>query len=217
LESTPDKPTTTPVSAPELEPASFLTKPNVEKTHNLVVVPPLETTVSTKTESRTIARRLISDNDPALNYLDSIPTSLPFDEVDTQRAGVVGRLTAAVIDLLVCSLLFSPFVAMVQLTDGDWQRLRTIVLATAISSAIIFLYMTFTTALTGRTLGMCLLSLRTIDKRTGLIPTGSQSVGRAFIYTATLAAAGLPILYALFSREGYTLHDRLTGTRVVRS
>ena len=217
LESTPDKPTTTPASAPELEPANVLTKPSAEKTHNLVVVPPLETTVSAKTESPTVTRRLISDNDPALNYLDSVPTSLRFDEPDTRRAGVMGRLTAAVIDLLLCGLLFSPFIALVQLTNGDWQRLRTIVLATAISSAIVFLYMTFTTALTGHTLGMRLLSLRTIDKRTGLIPTGGQSVGRAFIYTATLAAAGLPILYVLFSREGYTLHDRLTGTVVVRA
>jgi uncharacterized RDD family membrane protein YckC len=217
LESTPDKPTTTPVSAPDLEPASVLPKPNAEKTRNLVVVPPLETAISKKPESRTAARRLISDNDPALNYLDSIPTTLLFDELDTQRAGVVGRLTAAVVDLLVCALLFSPFVAVVQLTNGDWLRVRTIVLATAVSSAIVFLYVTFTTALTGRTLGMRLLSLRTIDKRTGLIPTGSQSVGRAFIYTATLAAAGLPIIYAVFSREGYTLHDRLTGTVVVRA
>lgn len=70
--------------------------------------------------------------------------------------------------------------------------------------------------MTGRTWAMRMFAMRVIDIRTGLIPTGSQSAGRAFFYLVSLAVAGLGILYALISREGETMHDRLTRTAVVK-
>ena len=78
-----------------------------------------------------------------------------------------------------------------------------------------FIYFTVTTALTGRTWAMRMLSLRIIDKKTGLIPTGGQSAGRAFLYLASLATAGLGILFALISRDGNTAHDQFSGTSVI--
>jgi uncharacterized RDD family membrane protein YckC len=82
---------------------------------------------------------------------------------------------------------------------------------------VVFIYLTLTIALTGRTLAMRLFSLRVIDKKTGLIPTGRQSVGRAMLYLISLALAGFGILVALLSREGYTTHDRLTRTAVIKT
>ena len=78
-----------------------------------------------------------------------------------------------------------------------------------------FVYLTLMTALTGRTWAMRLLSLKVIDTKTKLIPTGGQSIGRSFIYLISLATV-LGVLSALFSREGYTAHDRITRTAVVR-
>jgi uncharacterized RDD family membrane protein YckC len=83
--------------------------------------------------------------------------------------------------------------------------------------AVTFLYLTLTIALTGRTLAMRLLSLRVIDIKTGLIPTGRQSVGRSVLYLASLAFAGIGVLVALLSREGYATHDRLTRTAVIKT
>ncbi len=77
-----------------------------------------------------------------------------------------------------------------------------------------FIYLTLTTALTGRTWGMRMLSLKVIDRKTGLIPTGGQSIGRSFVYLLSLATV-LAILTPLFSREGYGMHDRFTRTAVV--
>jgi uncharacterized RDD family membrane protein YckC len=79
-----------------------------------------------------------------------------------------------------------------------------------------FLYLTLMTALTGRTWAMRLLSLRVIDTKTGLIPTGRQSIGRSFFYLLSLATV-IGIVFALVSREGYTVHDRFTRTAVVTS
>ena len=57
---------------------------------------------------------------------------------------------------------------------------------------------------------MRLLSLR-IDTKTGLIPTGGQSIGRSIFYLISLATV-VGVLFALLSREGYTVHDRFTRT-----
>jgi uncharacterized RDD family membrane protein YckC len=122
-----------------------------------------------------------------------------------------------VIDLAVCTFLFSPFAAMLELIDGEWLKASVAFPALAFAGLIIFLYLTFATALAGRTLGMRVLSLRTVDRKTGLIPTGTQSIGRALVFLASLLALGLPILYALIHRDGQTPHDHLSGTVVVRA
>ena len=217
LESSPDEPSA--ISADTLDLKPLPSEPKAlspEKTHNLVVVSP-PAPPPPKIEPKVIARRLISDNDPVLNYLDAIPTTLRVDEIHQKQAGVFSRLVSAFIDLLVVAVLFSPFMIVVELTNGDWHKLQTAVFAAVVASFVLFLYLTFATALTGRTLGMRALSLRTVDRRTGLIPTGAQSSGRALIYVASLLALGLPVLYTLLNREGYTAHDRLTRTMVIRA
>ncbi len=78
-----------------------------------------------------------------------------------------------------------------------------------------FLYFTISTALTGRTFGMRLFSLRIVDARTGLIPTGKQSAGRALVYLGTILTLGLASLYVLIDRDKQTAHDRLTRTTVI--
>ncbi|MDQ2975001.1 MAG: RDD family protein, partial [Acidobacteriota bacterium] len=79
-----------------------------------------------------------------------------------------------------------------------------------------FLYHTISTALTGRTLGMKPFSLRVVDARTGLIPTGKQSAGRSLVYILSLASAGIALLYTFFDSERHTAHDRFTRTAVIR-
>ncbi|HEY6119419.1 MAG TPA: RDD family protein [Pyrinomonadaceae bacterium] len=215
LESSPEEQTANPAvtldfEQPELEP------PQPEKTHNLVVVPPPTTTVEKKREPRLIAKRLISDNDPSLNYLDAVPTTFsPQDALD-RRAGVTRRVCSALVDLVVCATLLSPFAAAVELSNGDWHKPQTVTFAFVTGTIIAFLYFTMATAFTGRTFGMRMLSLRTIDRRTGLIPTGAQSAKRSVMYIASLFALGTPVIYALLNREGYTAHDRVSHTIVVR-
>jgi uncharacterized RDD family membrane protein YckC len=83
-------------------------------------------------------------------------------------------------------------------------------------SSQVFIYLTVSTALTGKTLGMRILSLRVIDARTGLIPTGTQAASRAIVYILSLATAGVGFLMALARGEGKTVHDRFSRTAVVR-
>jgi len=212
-------------------------KAPAEKAHNLVIVPPpaeplklslaLDDEIEAQPEPapegepdpgpRTAPKRLISDNDPALNYLNAIPTTVRLEEIPNRRASIAARFTAATIDLVVSALLFSPIAAAIELTNGNWQQPRTITFAVATAAVVTFLYTMVATALAGRTLGMVLLSLRVVDKRTGLIPTGAQSTWRAIIYLLSLAALPLALLYPVLNREGHAFHDKLTGTVVIRA
>jgi uncharacterized RDD family membrane protein YckC len=196
---------------------SFEEPPKVERNHKLIAVPVNEVPV-TKTEPPRIAKRLIVDdpNDPALNYLDSIDRSLRVDEISNQRASAFRRLVCSLFDLLTCAVLVSPITLAFYWTGVELTAPGPLGVVAGSAILLTFLYFTLSIALTGRTWAMKLFSLRVIDLRTGLIPTGSQSAGRAFFYLISLAIAGMGVLYALVSREGDAMHDRFTRTAVIK-
>jgi uncharacterized RDD family membrane protein YckC len=197
--------------------------PATEKPHlapHLAVVPPLSTEPSepvvavAKPEPVLPPKRLIAENDPALNYLDSIRRSVRVDDVSTQSASAFRRVVSALLDLIFCALLTAPIAGALYLAGGSVHDVRAIAVLSGCLVVMTFLYLTLATALTGRTWGMRMLSLRVIDTKTGLIPTGGQSIGRSICYLLSLPT-GVGILFALVSREGYTAHDRFTRTAVV--
>jgi uncharacterized RDD family membrane protein YckC len=187
-----------------------------EKTHHLAVVPsePVLVKVDVKVEPKKTPKRLIKENDPALNYLDSISRTLRVDDMAAKSASAFRRATCAVLDLVFCALLSSPIALAIKLTGNSLQDTRAIAVVAGSAIVVTFLYLTLMTALTGRTWAMRLLSLRVIDTKTGLIPTGGQSVGRSIFYLFSLVT-GVGILLALLNSEGYTAHDRFTRTAVI--
>src|SRR5687768_1416733 len=197
-------------------PAADPPPPAVEKSHLAIVPAPLSEPIVVKSEPSAPPTRLIRDdpNDPALNYLDSICRNVHVDDLANRSASAFRRAVSAVIDLIFCAVLTSPIAGAFYLSGSSFQDTRALTVLVAASVVVTFLYLTLATALTGRTLGMRLLSLRVIDTKTGLIPTGGQSVGRSFFYLLSLPTV-VGILFALISREGYTAHDRFTRTAVV--
>lgn len=185
----------------------------VEKPH-LAVVPPVIEPAVIKSEPVQPPKRLIVENDPALNYLDSICRNVRVDDLSSESASVFRRVVSAVLDLVFCALLTAPIAGAIYLTGQNLQDSRAIIVLAGALVVVMFLYFTLTTALTGRTWAMRAMSLRVIDTKTGLIPTGGQSIGRSFFYILSLATV-VGIFFALVSREGYTAHDRFTRTAVV--
>lgn len=162
--------------------------------------------------------RLISDDDVALSYLETC-LSVPPLEGDTRHdvPSVARRTVAGIFDLLLIAVMVAPAGAAIYYSGGDWQDLRTIELMSGIAAITMFAYLTISVALTGRTLAMRLFSLRAIDLRTGLIPTGGQAIKRAITQVISLAFFGLGLLYVLIDPDRRTVHDRISHTIVVRS
>ena len=206
-------------NASELEPSQDPeATPPIEKSHNLTVVPPIEETATeTHPSIQPPPRRLIAENDPSLNYLDSISRTVRVDEINSRRPSAFRRLICGLFDLLICASLTAPIAFAMRATGTDLKDPRAIEVLAGSLVVVTFMYLTLTIALTGRTLAMRALSLRVIDIKTGLIPTGRQSVGRSVVYLISLALAGIGVLVALINREGYTTHDRLTRTAVIKT
>jgi uncharacterized RDD family membrane protein YckC len=188
-----------------------------EKVPHLAVVPVVEKPViEQKDWLRPPPKRVIRDdpNDPALNYLDAVAKNLRVDELEQRSASAFRRVVCALLDLIFCALLSAPIAGAMYLTGSNFQDTRVIGVLAGSVIVVTFLYLTLMTALTGRTWAMRLLSLRVIDTKTGLIPTGGQAIGRSFFYLFSLATL-VGIFFALISREGYTAHDRFTRTAVI--
>jgi uncharacterized RDD family membrane protein YckC len=185
----------------------------VEKAHHLAVVTVSEPVVP-KVDPPKSPKRLIIDDDPALNYLDSISKTICVDDLNRRSASAFRRLVCALLDLIFCVVLSSPIAGAMYLTGSNLRDQKVIAVLAGSVVVVTFIYLTLMTALTGRTWAMRLLSLRVIDTKTGLIPTGGQSIGRSFFYLISLATV-VGLFFALISREGYTVHDRFTRTAVV--
>src|SRR6185369_99064 len=206
-------------STPQLafeEPEILQAEPEVtvEKAHHLSVVHVIEPVAPPVEIPKAPAKRLIKDDDPSLNYLDSISGSFCVEDLTRQSASAFRRLVGAVLDLIFCGILTAPIAGAIYFTGNNLQDPRAIGVVAGSLVVVTFIYLTLMTALTGRTWAMRLLSLRVIDTKTGLIPTGGQSIGRSIFYLLSLAT-GVGILFILLSREGYTVHDRFTRTAVI--
>ncbi|MBC7910222.1 MAG: RDD family protein [Pyrinomonadaceae bacterium] len=203
-------------SLPLTEKAVPERQPETAREHTLTVVPakPIEkaATVITKTVAPRIITEPLNEFTLDARSFEAIAAGEFYDD----RAPVLTRMAAGLIDMLVIAFASSPFAAIIELTNGNWADERVLASMGGIFVLIMFLYLTTSTALAGRTWGMSLVSLRAVDVDTGLHPTTKQSVTRAVAYMLSLATLGLGILYALFDAEGRTAHDHLSGTAVVR-
>jgi len=209
-------------AAPAFEPIA-----EIEGEPEVSVAPPLETkpklTVVAPAKPKAEARerkpvRVISDSvdDVALSYLETC-LAVPAIVADTRNesAGFGRRIIAGTFDLLLVALMAAPAAAAIEFSDGNWSDPRVIGLMSGVTVVAMFAYFTITIALTGKTLAMRILSLRTIDTRTGLIPTGGQAMKRAFGYIFALGLV-LGLLYALIDPDGRTIYDRFSKTIVIR-
>jgi uncharacterized RDD family membrane protein YckC len=226
-------------TAPAFEPVQdIIAEPEVsnpepvETKPKLTVVAPLQSRLVDQPEPETVVRaepkaavtdrkpiRVISDSvdDVALSYLETC-LSVPAHVADgvKESAGFGRRFIAGSFDLFLVALMAAPVAAAIEFSGGDWSDPRVIGLMTGLTVVTMFAYLTISIALTGRTLAMRIFSLRTIDIRTGLIPTGGQSIKRAIGYIFGLAVLGLGVLYGLVDPDGRTIYDRFSKTIVIR-
>jgi uncharacterized RDD family membrane protein YckC len=206
-----------PPQVAEASPQPKLSEPARE--HQLAVVPalpaPKVTAPASKPQPKRVAAEVATTAPPTASEAETSEEA-PVEEFYDDHAPVLKRIAGSLIDLAVVGFASSPFAAIIELTNGNWADWRVIASMSGIFLVVMFLYLTASTALAGRTWGMSLSSLRAVDANTGLPPTTKQAVGRAILYVVSLLTLGLGLLYALFDAEGRAVHDHLSGTAVVR-
>ena len=81
--------------------------------------------------------------------------------------------------------------------------------------ATYFVYSLFFLGTIGQTVGMMMTDLRVVDgqKKRPLI---RQILGRLSSFIPSLLVFGVGLIWGIFDRESRCLHDRLSGTHVVR-
>jgi uncharacterized RDD family membrane protein YckC len=213
------KPKLTIVAAPvEPEPVELEGNPVELAANDVLLITPIVATEKLAEKPKRVKVISSSVEDAALSYLETC-LSVPAHSADTRtdRPGLTRRAFVGLIDLLLITLMVSPAVAALQAAAVDWSNPRIAGLMAGITAATMFTYLTISIALTGRTLAMRLLRVRTIDERTGLIPTGGQSIKRALGYIFSLAVFGLGFAFAFIDRDNRALHDRFSKTIVIRN
>lgn len=186
------------------------------------IAAPAHTSESTHTSEPPASkapRRVVSGvvDDALLARLDSKHTPIAtIEDWHGARASLSARATGAVLDLVIVAFISSPFAAVIELTNSNWSSGVVKAALCSIFVVVMFLYLTASFALAGRTMGMSFVSLRVANAGTGSCPTTKQAVRRTLAYMLSLAPFGLGALYALFDAETRALHDYLSRTVVVR-
>ena len=147
-----------------------------------------------------------------------ITTEKKVIEVETNEdyAPFALRFNSGVFDLLVCSfasmILLSPFM----LLGGNWFTVTGGFAFIATCSIVMFIYMTTTIGLFGKTFGMHLFSLEMIDYEDDEYPTFHQAAVSSSIYLLSVAFAGLGFVSAFFDEDKRAVHDLVSGTLIVK-
>jgi uncharacterized RDD family membrane protein YckC len=127
------------------------------------------------------------------------------------------RVASWAVDALLAGSVAWLLVAGGALAVGARPAAEVVLVPVALLAALVhFAHASLGVALAGRTLGKWMLGLEVVGTDGGF-PSPGRAALRAGLSLVSAGAAGLGLLLALVDRQGRGLHDRLTGTAVVRS
>ncbi len=168
----------------------------------------LETTPSPKTTDDTpdnverVEENTTIENEANEEFEDFAPFSMRFN------SGLFDFIIGSFITLF----LLSPFM----LLGGSWFSLGGVFGFLATFSIVMFIYMTTTIGLFGRTFGMHLFSLELIDIDGEEYPTFHQAAVSSSIFLLSTAFGGAGFLTVFADEDSRAIHDLVSGTIVVR-
>lgn len=153
------------------------------------------------------------------------------EEVHAEPGSALAQLGAWLVDAIVLSALFALYLFAAQAIAGkippsnqtglDWIIDRAVawrvvlMLGAALLAVLSFVYSSLFHALGGRTLGKRIFGLTLVDS-TGRPPALARSAVRSLLAFASAGLLLMGFVLLLFDRKGQSLHDKLTGTFVVR-
>ena len=132
-----------------------------------------------------------------------------------ETPGLAPRLASALYDLLLVAAVVLvatfPFLAFVGDATSGWRRHLLQAWVLGVSGAYFVWFWTHG----GRTLAMKTWHIRLVAEDGGAV-NAMRALHRFALAALGLAAAGIGFAWALVDRDRQFLHDRLSGTRLVR-
>jgi len=132
------------------------------------------------------------------------------------RLILLSRTLSGLVDLIVVVVCTGAFIIAADFFAGIYV-LDSISLAiySVLFLMTYFLYSLFFLGASNQTLGMMITELRVVESK-GKRPSIRQLLLRCFGYLLSLTVFGIGLLSGVFDRESRCIHDRLSGTLVVR-
>jgi uncharacterized RDD family membrane protein YckC len=156
--------------------------------------------------------------DLSVQSLRGLPEAVPETVMDKEgKLILLSRTLSGLVDLIcvvLCTVIFilsADFFSGILFLDSV-----SLVYFSALFLLVYFVYSLFFLSTSYQTLGMMITDLRVVG--TGERPPSFISLlGRCGGYLVSLFGLGLGLGWSLLNRENQCLHDRLSGTRVVRA
>ncbi len=126
------------------------------------------------------------------------------------------RFNAGLFDLIIGSFVSLILLAPFMLSGGKWLSIAGFLAFLVTCAIVMFIYLTTSVGMFGKSIGMKIFSLETIDIEENDYPTFHQAAVSSSVYLASLALGGIGFLPALFNPERRTAPDLLSGTIVVK-
>ena len=132
-------------------------------------------------------------------------------------APFASRFNAGVFDLLIGS-----FTSMILLSywllfgSGEWFSLGGFFAFASVTAVVMFIYLTTSVGMFGKTFGMRIFSLEIIDIENEDYPSFHQAAVSSAVYLASISLGGLGFLTVPFNEDQRAVHDLVSNTLIVR-
>ena len=126
------------------------------------------------------------------------------------------RFNAGLFDLIGGSFATLILLAPFMLFGGNWFTLSGFFAFAATCAMVMFIYLTTSLGVFGKTFGMRIFSLELVDIELEDYPTFHQAAVSSSVYLLSLATAGIGFLTVLVNEDGRAVHDIVSGTIIVR-
>ncbi|MCU1290213.1 MAG: hypothetical protein JWN60_2442 [Acidobacteria bacterium] len=137
-------------------------------------------------------------------------------EADDDLAPFSMRFNAGLFDLIIGSFTALILLAPFMLAGGEWLTFTGFLAFLATVSIVMFVYLTTSIGMFGRSFGMRLFSLELIDIEENEYPTFHQAAVSSSVYLLSLVFGGIGFLTMFFNDEKRAVHDIVSGTIVVK-
>jgi uncharacterized RDD family membrane protein YckC len=161
-----------------------------------------------------VARQAAASPSPAS---EAVTADSPTREKPPDRLMLLSRSLAGVVDLvIVCACVLSFIFAADFFSGIDTVDAVSVAYYGMLLLAVHYVYSVFFLATSHQTIGMMIRELQVVSADDGR-PSVAQVLIRSSAFLLSLFGLGIGLAWGIFDRAAQCLHDRLSGTRVIRA